>query len=517
MALSASYRVKHLSNDLSGTAVLTNWSMAGGLLEVDRPLEVGAWIDLELSMGSASDIPLPPALRKKRSVHARVVSEVPVAEAQEQSRFAYGIAFAVGWKMRFRCRLQGTLPWIAHLLFTAGILNVVYLKSFNLYYFWYEPLINLYSLLISFYILSRFVLSSFYRPPRDVGHLPSVTVIIACKNEEDSIGRTLDAVYQSDYPRDQMEVIAVNDGSTDGTHDAMERAKEDHPGLKVIHFAKNLGKRHGMAAGARIATGEILVYVDSDSFVGRETLRKLVQGFADPTVGAVCGHATVQNARKNLLTKMQEVRYFIAFRIVKAAESVFSAVTCCSGCLSAYRRKPVMEVLDTWLNQRFLGTEATFGDDRSLTNFMLRRYRVIYHSEAVCTTLVPENYRQFFRQQLRWKKSWIRESLVAGTFMWKRHPFVAFFFYVGVLFPVVSPLIAFQNLVLPFMGYGSLSILYIYGAMLMAAIYSLCYLSRFRNGLWVYGIFFTFFYMFVLVWQTYYALLTVRRNHWGTR
>ncbi|TAK04419.1 MAG: glycosyltransferase [Candidatus Manganitrophaceae bacterium] len=518
MALPASYRIGRLAGDRSGTAVLTNWSMAGGRLEVSQPLEVGAWIDLELNPGSASDIPIPAALRKKRGVHARVVSEIPLsAETQEENGYAYGLAFALDWKAQCRFYLEPALPWAAHLLFTAGILNVIYLKSFNFYYFWYQPLINLYSLMISFYILSRFILSYRYRPPRDVGYQPSVTVIVACKNEEDSIGRTLDAIYRSDYPPDQMEVIAVNDGSTDGTHDEMERARERHPGLKVIHFEKNRGKRHGMAAGARVATGDILVYVDSDSFVKRETVRKLVQGFADPTVGAVCGHATVQNARKNLLTKMQEVRYFIAFRIVKAAESIFSAVTCCSGCLSAYRRKPVMEVLDTWLNQRFLGTEATFGDDRSLTNFMLRRYRVLYHSEAVCTTLVPENYRQFFRQQLRWKKSWIRESLLASTFMWKRHPFVALFFYLGVLFPIISPLVAFENLILPLIGYGSLSLLYIYGAMLMAAIYSLCYLSRFRTGMWVYGIFFSFFYMFVLVWQTYYALLTVRRNHWGTR
>lgn len=517
-ALPSFYRIKHFPNHRSGTAMLTNWSVGGGRIEMSRPLEVGTWLELELKPGSASDMPIPPILRKKRRVRARIVQEAPLlSDVEARNGYAYGLVFAVGWKTLCRYHFERALPWIAHLLFAAGIFNVLYLKSFNLHYFWYEPLINLYSLLISFYILSRFFLSYFYKPPRDAGYLPPVTVIVACKNEENSIGRTLDAIYQSDYPRDRMEVIAVNDGSTDGTGGEMERAKERHPGLKIIHFEKNLGKRQGMAAGARMATGEILVYIDSDSFVRSETIRKLVQGFSDPTVGAVCGHATVQNARKNLLTKMQEVRYFIAFRVVKAAESVFSAVTCCSGCLAAYRRKPVMEVLDTWLNQRFLGREATFGDDRSLTNFMLRRYRVIYHSEAICTTLVPETYRQFFRQQLRWKKSWIRESLLAGTFMWKRHPIVAFFFYLGVLFPIISPLIAFDNLILPLIGYGSPSLLYIYGATLMAAVYSLYYLGRFRTGLWIYGIYFSFFYMFILVWQTYYAVLTVRRNHWGTR
>jgi hyaluronan synthase len=272
-----------------------------------------------------------------------------------------------------------------------------------------------------------------------------------------------------------------------------------------------------MAAGARAARGEVLVYVDSDSFVRRDTISQLVQGFADPVVGAVCGHAQVQNANRNFLTRMQEVRYYVAFRVVKAAESLFGAVACCSGCLAAYRRRYVMPILDAWLNQCFLGTPATFGDDRSLTNFMLRRYRVIYNSKAICSTLVPETFRQFFKQQLRWKKSWVRETFIAGHFMWRRHPAAAFFFYLGGIFPLISPVVAFNALVLPPLSGEAFSLLYVYGATLMSALYGLYYLGRMRSGLWVYGVAFSFFYMFILVWQTYYALLTVRRNHWGTR
>jgi hyaluronan synthase len=214
---------------------------------------------------------------------------------------------------------------------------------------------------------------------------------------------------------------------------------------------------------------------------------------------------------------MQDVRYYVAFRVVKAAESLYGTVACCSGCLAAYRRRYVMEILDEWLHQTFLGTEATFGDDRSLTNHMLRRYRVVYNANAVCSTIVPERYRQFFKQQLRWKKSWVRETFIASQFMWRRHPFAAFFFYLGAVFPVISPFVAFNALVVPLLKSGTVSYLYIYGATLMAAMYGLYYLARCRSRIWVYGIVFSFFYMFILVWQTYYALLTVRRNHWGTR
>jgi hyaluronan synthase len=177
----------------------------------------------------------------------------------------------------------------------------------------------------------------------------------------------------------------------------------------------------------------------------------------------------------------------------------------------------VMEFLDEWLGQRFLGAEATFGDDRSMTNFMLRRYKVIYDSEAICETIVPESMRTFLRQQIRWKKSWIRESLRAWRYMWRKHPLASSFFYLGTLFPLLAPLVVANALLLPILGLGNFSYLYVYGAILMTILYGLVYLGKHRNGLWIHGISFSLFYMGVLVWLTYYALFTLRRNHWGTR
>ena len=102
-----------------------------------------------------------------------------------------------------------------------------------------------------------------------------------------------------------------------------------------------------MAAGIRATDAEIIAFVDSDSVLEPDALRALVQGFADERVGAICGHADVaQPATSPWLTRMQAVRYFVAFRVVKAAESVFSAVTCCSGCFSAYRRAAIVPHLD---------------------------------------------------------------------------------------------------------------------------------------------------------------------------
>ena len=483
-------------------------SKTGARVESPTPLIPGDWVTIMLPKATPS---------RRNKMRGQVLPEPPTEELASGTytarvKFADSLPayLAFAWD---RCK-----PWFGLALMLFVALEVGMLRTSSLRYFWYHPLMNTYGLLVSFFLLSRIGLALFFRPPQPSSYEPTLTVIVVCKNEEPSIYRTMECIFRSDYPIGKMQVIAVDDGSTDGTLKEMERCAGDHPSLEIISFPKNLGKRHGMAAAAHRAHGEVLVYIDSDSFVQLDTMREMVMGFEDPEVGAVCGHANVENARTNFLTKMQEVRYYTAFRIVKAAESLFSTVTCCSGCLAAYRRTYVMDCLDVWLNQRFLGQAATFGDDRSLTNYMLRNWRVLYNPRAICTTIVPESWSVFFRQQLRWKKSWIRESVTVATrFMWKRNPIAALIFYLGVVFSLVSPLVVALAILSPLIGVHRFPTQYIYGTLLVSGLYGLVYFVRFRNSLWIYAVFSCLLYMFVLVWQTWYALLTVGKNHWGTR
>ena len=397
--------------------------------------------------------------------------------------------------------------------------NIFYLRIENVSYYWYRPLLNAYSIGVGAFIISRFLIALFYRAPRAAGIEPTASVIITAYNEVDAIYRTVECCYAADYPASKLEVIVVDDGSADGTLDELERAQERWSNLKVVAFTKNRGKREAMAAGARAANGDILIYVDSDSFVREDAIRQIVQGFADPAVAAVSGHTEVANRHVNALTRMQEVRYYVAFRIMKAAESLFGAVTCCPGCFSAYRRSCVLHVLDAWLNQRFLGVQATFGDDRSLTNFLLRDYRVIYDAKAVATTIVPEYHGRFLKQQLRWKKSWLRECLIAASFMWKKHPIAAVSFYAQLVFPIIAPLILIRAFVwLPFVQSDVLSMMvYAFGVLMIGCIFSAYYLFWKANAAWIYGAYFTIYYMLVLVWQMPWAIATSRDNSWGTR
>ena len=412
----------------------------------------------------------------------------------------------------------GRGPTLAVSLLSIFLLSLaVFVKLNNLEYFWYQPWVNLYSLTVGAFILSRFIIAGFYVAPPDVGFQPTVAVVIACRNEEDSIGKTIGRIFVEGYPHDRLEVIVVNDGSTDRTLEEMLAAQGRHPSLVVVDFEKNKGKRHGMAIGALLARGEFLLYVDSDSFVLPGSIHKILQGLADPTVAAVAGHTDVENAAVNALTKMQDVRYFVSYRVIKAAESVFGAVSCCPGCFSAYRKACVLNVLDRWLHQRFLGRYCTYGDDRSLTNFLLKDYRIIYDDEALATTLVPERWSKYIRQQARWKRSWIREMFFAGRWMWRKHPVAAVSWYAMTVLPLLAPLVMVHALVIGPLVYGRPAGFYVGGVLLVTLLWSLFYLEKTGRPHWWAGFLFTLTYALFFSWQGYYALLTVRQTHWGTR
>lgn len=383
-----------------------------------------------------------------------------------------------------------------------------------------DPLFVGYALLVSIYILSRFALSTFYRPVRQGAAEPTVAVIVAGFNEEEDIERTMQALLMVDYPPEKLNIVVVNDGSTDGTLDGMKRIAATDPRVTIVDFSHNRGKRQAMAAGVQASEGEVVVFIDSDSIVDPDGIREIVKPFADGRVGAVCGHAEADNAEATWMTRMQAVRYFVAFRVVKAAESLFGAVTCCSGCFSAYRRSAIEPHMDSWLDQRYLGVACTYGDDRSLTTYVLKDHRVHYQSTAKVATVVPKNFRQFLRQQMRWKRSWTRESPRLAAFAWRKNVVAAFFAYVGIALTLLSPIVAFRSLAWrPLVSVAGPPMIYVLGLAAMALVYGLYYAAHkgFRKGLWLHGVGYILFYIVFLLWQQYWAIVTSRSTSWGTR
>jgi hyaluronan synthase len=408
------------------------------------------------------------------------------------------------------------LLYLALVLGAVALYKAAFLKMLSV-----DTLFGVYGAIVAAYIVSRFLLSLAYRPVKARWFRPRVAIVMPAFNEEEAVAQSLRSLLRLRYPADQLEIVAVNDGSTDRTIEELRSVEQEAGGrVRVIDFERNQGKRAAMAAGIRATDAEIIAFVDSDSSLEPDSLAQIVQPFAEAKVGAVCGHARVLNARDGWITKMQAVRYFVAFRVIKAAESVFGTVTCCSGCFSAYRREAVAPKLDRWEHQRFLGNQTTFGDDRSLTNCVLRDWKVRYQSTAVSHTIVPDHYRMFMRQQLRWKRSWTRESLIVGSFIWRKHPAASVATYVGSLLPLIAPVVAIRTLVWhPVIGGGGAPLIYLAGLYAMALVYGLYYALSHApyDSLWFWGVAFSFFYIAFLLWQTYYAVATSGRTGWGTR
>jgi hyaluronan synthase len=382
-----------------------------------------------------------------------------------------------------------------------------------------EPFWAAYGLVITAFIFARFGLAGLYRPsPHDAGdYWPTVAIIVPAYNEPD-IATTLLHCLTVGYPKDLLRVVVVDDKSTDTTLSRINAVAAKYPELVVIPHNVNGGKRQAMATGMAAAGNvELYVFIDSDSQVTPAAVRTIATYFADPTVGAVCGHTDVANLSHNILTRMQAMQYYIAFRIYKSAEALFGSVTCCSGCFSAYRRSAVRPVARAWLNQKFLGKPSTFGDDRSLTNYLLRNWRVLYAPDAQAYTNVPEHLKQFLRQQLRWKKSWLREAPRAMRAVLHKNPVMVLMFGLSIVLPLIAPQVVLRAFVVQPYFISELPFWYFGGVATIALIYGLFYRLHKPVRRWYHGIFFTLFYTIVLVLQMPYAMATIRDSKWGTR
>ena len=422
---------------------------------------------------------------------------------------------------------RSTLTMSAFMLFFVSLI-ILLMRSESLIYFRFNKMLYLYSIMAAVFLLSRYLFGSLYQStPVDPDYTPGVSIIIPCFNEEEWIERTIRCCVDQDYPVDKLEVIVVNDCSTDNSQAVILKMLTalynessrylTRERIKYIEPRTNRGKREALALGARYATHELLVFVDSDSFLAHDAIRNLVQPFQDPKVGGVSGRTDVANTYTNGVTKMQAVRYYIAFRIMKAAESYFDAVTCLSGPLACYRKSIVMEHMDEWLGQQFLGQRATFGDDRSLTNFVLRKHRTAYQDTAICATIVPNTHQALLKQQMRWKRSWLRESIIAGRYMWKKEPFMSLFFYIGLLTPVLAPVVVVYNLMYVPIAFGIFPTTFMMGLLLMSLMMSFAQLFFRRSSIWFYGFLFCLYYEFVLLWQMPIAWFTFWKSTWGTR
>jgi N-acetylglucosaminyltransferase len=273
-------------------------------------------------------------------------------------------------------------------------------------------------------------------------YVPTITVVIPLYNEGANIAATLRSVLASDYPADKLRIVCIDDCSTDDsfTH-ASEVAKDAPDRLRVVKNDVNTGKRASINRVVRESSSEVIVSVDSDVIVEPSAIRELVRRFHDPQIAAVGGWVDIRNKHDNWLTRMQVVKYWYAYYVMKNFEHAFRRVMVLSGCLTAYRRSVLVELLPILEKRELLGVPIKYGEDRYLTRQIIKRgYLTSITLAARCRTFVPTTLRGYFNQQLRWRRSNVIDYIGGLTHVWRLHPLLAIHYFSMAVVLVAYPI-----------------------------------------------------------------------------
>ena len=404
---------------------------------------------------------------------------------------------------------------------TAGFLKETFLGDLFLH------VVVIFMALSCMEIIWRAVLVLRYKPVQgcEDERLPDCAVVVPAFNEGKQVLATLQSLAASNYPKDKLKLIAIDDGSVDDTWKWIQKAKEiigDR--LVVIKQPHNKGKRHALYAGFQQSTAEVLVTVDSDSIVEADTVRNLVTPFVlDEKVGAVAGNVRILNRDRGVIPRMLDVAFVYSFDFIRASQSMVKTVMCTPGALAAYRRSVAMNILPEWLHQRFLGQPANIGEDRAITNLILREgYHVLFQQNAKVYTEVPVTYDNLCKMYLRWARSDVRETIAMTRFIFK--PFrnesmlgarinlisswmtiitVPIFLTITCGLIIVHPAVFGVNTAL--------------GVIITSSLAAIIYAWKFRTFASFWAFMYGFFFFIALSWIGPYAMITLHKAGWLTR
>ena len=440
--------------------------------------------------------------------------------------------------------------------------------------------VGLYSFLTTFILFSILIRAWMaYKDPylkaKDIDlsnvKLPLVSIVVPVKNEEDNIRNCVLSCVNQSYKN--KEVIIIDDCSNDDTPKILGKIRTEVGAdkLSIIYLSKSVGKKQAIEVASQIAKGEIYAFMDSDCDMDSDAVEMAARIFlSDRLVGAVTGQGRVRGAYSgNILLKMQQVYIDGSCRVIKGAESSFDSLTCCSGSLSFYKREAIQDFIHDWAHDRFLGVDFKFCTDRRLTAHVLatkpklynndildnkqddyrknipilqigkddidtmksssdpdidddkdkprtKYWKVLYSKSVRVTIGVPDTLPALLKQQIRWKKSFIRSLSSTGGIFWKRPFYVAMLYYIQTGMKFIRPLVLLHAVVmLPLAGNILSPVIWVSGLLFTSMIYGVDY--RLRNPgdkLWLYRPAFMLLSTFVYTWLLFWAGFKIRKQSW---
>jgi poly-beta-1,6-N-acetyl-D-glucosamine synthase len=330
-------------------------------------------------------------------------------------KFALALSFAFGW---MGISIWLSMPWLSDLSHVIG--------PFLAYFF--IAFIAIVPGFMNAFVAMALLLDK--RPPvlADQAY-PAVTILVAAFNEADSIASSLSGIFLQDYAG-SIQVIVINDGSSDGTAAIVERLGSEHPNLELINLQQNGGKAAALNHGLTQCKTDIVITIDADSYILKDGVRHLVGRYlSDPTnTKAVAGEILIRNSRENWITKAQEWDYFLGIATIKRIQSLFQGTLVAQGAFSLYDKKTVLE-LGGW--------PEMVGEDIVLTWRILDAgYRVGHAEDALAFTDCPNTLRKFVNQRRRWSRGLMEAFKTTPNILFK---------------PRLSTLYIWWNTLFPFM------------------------------------------------------------------
>ncbi len=226
--------------------------------------------------------------------------------------------------------------------------------------------------------------------------LPTVTVIVPCFNEENTVGRTLESIFALDYPREKLHIVAVNDGSKDGTMAVLESFKR-FANFRVID-KENGGKHTALNLAISQCGTEFVGCLDADSYAKPDSLLRLIQRFDKPDIMAVVPSLHVYSPRTTI-QKIQKVEYLIG-AFMRSILAELNAMYVTPGPFSIFRR----EVFDkVGLYKKAHNTE----DMEMAMRMQSKGLKIASAHDAVVFTSSPYNIRKLYRQRVRWTSGFL--------------------------------------------------------------------------------------------------------------
>lgn len=251
-------------------------------------------------------------------------------------------------------------------------------------------------------------------PPPTLPGNPLISILIPCFNEEKNARETISAALAQRYAN--LEVIAINDGSSDNTAQVLQQLAQEEPRLRVIHLAANQGKAVALKAGAAAARGDLLVCIDGDALLDRDTAAWLVAPLIHyPHVGAVTGNPRIRT-RSTLIGRIQVGEFSSIIGLIKRTQRIYGRVFTVSGVIAAFRRQALADV-------GYWSPDMITEDIDISWKLQLRHWDIFFEPRALCWILMPETLKGLWKQRLRWAQGGAEVFLVnlRRLFHWQHH------------------------------------------------------------------------------------------------